>query len=187
MNRKNFISFLTMAGAVFPAMRIKTYDDKELQTIIPPYLYPGDTIGITSPAGYITLSEIQSAIQQMQGWGFNIKIGNAIDKRNFTFGGTDEERMLDFQQLMDDLSVKAIMCARGGYGFVRIIDQLNFEKLILKPNGLLVLVISPCCTITSIEISELRLSIPKCVTVFQAIGVNPNPYKWKPFIPSGKH
>jgi muramoyltetrapeptide carboxypeptidase len=49
-----------------------------------------------------------------------------IGKKDFTFGGTDEERTKDLQQMLNDPSVKAIMCARGGYGLVRIIDKLDF-------------------------------------------------------------
>jgi muramoyltetrapeptide carboxypeptidase len=66
-----------------------------------------------------------------------VKIGESIGKRNFTFGGTDEERRKDFQMMMDDSSVKAILCARGGYGVVRIIDQLDFTKLKAKPKWII--------------------------------------------------
>ena len=105
--------------------------------IIPPYLKAGDTIGITSPAGYITLPEIQPAMQQMGAWGLKMQIGETIGKRDFTFGGTDEERARDFQQLLDDPSVNAIMCARGGYGFVRIVDKLNFKKFLANPKWII--------------------------------------------------
>ena len=64
----------------------------------------------------------------MENWGFKIRIGDTVGKKDFTFGGTDEERVKDFQQMLDDDSIKAIMCARGGYGAVRIIDKLDFTK-----------------------------------------------------------
>ena len=48
------------------------------------------------------------------------------------FGGTDEERTKDFQQMLDDPKVKAIMCARGGYGAVRIIDNLRYLRYFLQ-------------------------------------------------------
>lgn len=94
--------------------------------IIPPYLKTGDTIGITSPAGYITPEEIQPAIQVLESWGYRVKIGSTIGKRNYTFGGTDTERKADLQQMLDDKNIKAILCARGGYGAVRIVDELNW-------------------------------------------------------------
>ncbi|MFL5743296.1 MAG: LD-carboxypeptidase [Niastella sp.] len=74
---------------------------------------------------------------QMIEWGFNIKVGDTVGKKDFTFGGTDEERAGDFQQMLDDPKVKAIMCARGGYGFVRIIDKLNFSKLVTQPKWII--------------------------------------------------
>ena len=83
---------------------------------IPPYLIKGDTIAICSPAGFITLADCMVAIKMMEGWGFKINIGSSIGKKDFTFGGTDEERTADLQQLLDDTSVKAIMYARSGYG-----------------------------------------------------------------------
>ena len=105
--------------------------------IAPPALKTGDIIGITSPAGYITTQEIQSAVKKMESWGYKTQIGDTIDKRDFTFGGTDEERTKDLQQMLDDPKIKAIMCARGGYGVVRIIDKLNWEKFKAKPKWII--------------------------------------------------
>lgn len=130
MNRKNFLSSLLTTSIALPGLRLtsRTSDDDESAPIIPKYLRSGDTIGITSPAGFITAKEVEPAVQQLKSWGFNVKLGDTIGKRDFTFGGTDEERAKDFQQLMDDPHIKAIMCARGGYGFIRIIDKLDFSK-----------------------------------------------------------
>src|SRR4029077_13305620 len=105
--------------------------------IIPPYLQNGDSIGITCPAGYITLQEIQPAIQQIESWGFKIRIGDTVGKKDFTFGGTDDERAKDFQQMLDDPDIKAILCARGGYGAVRIIDRLDFSRFAQKPKWII--------------------------------------------------
>ncbi len=104
---------------------------------IPPYLKPGDTIGITSPAGYITPEDILPAVKQIESWGFTIKAGDTIGKKDFTFGGTDEERTADFQEMLDDRSIKAILCARGGYGMGRIIDRLNFKRFVAAPKWII--------------------------------------------------
>ncbi len=104
---------------------------------IPQYLQQGDIIAITSPAGYIALKDCNDAITILGTWGFKIKIGNTIGKRDFTFGGTDEERLTDFQSLLDDDSIKAIMCARGGYGLVRIIDKIDFSKFVRHPKWII--------------------------------------------------
>ncbi|MEO5684978.1 MAG: LD-carboxypeptidase [Chitinophagaceae bacterium] len=139
MKRKHFFSAIVAAGAALPAIGAgnNDLDDAGNAMLVPRYLQPGDTIGITSPAGYITLQDIQPAIQQMQNWGFTVKVGTTIGQRDFTFGGTDEERAADLQQMMDDTSVKAIMCARGGYGAVRIIDKLNFSRLQQHPKWII--------------------------------------------------
>jgi hypothetical protein len=63
--------------------------------------------------------------------------------------------------MLDERNVKAIMCARGGYGVVRIIDHLNWIKFSSIQNGLLVLVMLPFCTATSILTVALLLFIQK--------------------------
>ncbi|HEY4786773.1 MAG TPA: LD-carboxypeptidase [Bacteroidales bacterium] len=140
MNRKNFLSSAILAsGTLFGFSKPPAIEppEEEKAMIIPPYLKPGDTIGITSPAGFITTDEVKPAIEQMQNWGFTVKIGQTIGKRDFTFGGTDLERRNDLQEMMDNNSVKAIMCARGGYGLVRIIDKLNFNNFRSNPKWII--------------------------------------------------
>jgi len=138
MNRKHFLSSFIAAATVFPAFKtFANIENESSASKIPPYLNQGDTIGITSPAGYITTEQIQPSVIQMQSWGFNVKVGETIGKRDFTYGGTDEERLIDFQQMLDDPNIKAIMCARGGYGFVRIIDKLDFTIFRRKPKWII--------------------------------------------------
>jgi muramoyltetrapeptide carboxypeptidase len=141
MKRKLFLQSILPAATLLHTNAIdftlKAEEEPAGSLLIPPYLKDGDTIGITSPAGYITEKEIQPAIQQIESWGFKVKIGSSIGKRDFTFGGTDEERREDFQQLIDDPKVKAILCARGGYGFVRIVDQLDFSKMKVHPKWMI--------------------------------------------------
>ena len=137
MNRKHFLntlSFLT-ASSVWPFPKNGAQQSNFFKTpyVIPPYLKAGDVIGITSPAGYATLDEMQPALQVIESWGYQLKIGNTIGKRDFTFGGTDEERLQDFQQMLYDKTIRAILCARGGYGSVRIVDKLNWASFKKKP------------------------------------------------------
>src|ERR1700709_2476529 len=72
---------------------------------IPPYLKPADTIGITCPAGFMTLAELQPAIEIMKSWGFNLRIGKTVGARDFIFGGTDVQRLSDMQQMLDDPTI----------------------------------------------------------------------------------
>jgi muramoyltetrapeptide carboxypeptidase len=94
----------------------------------PPFLKPNDTIGIVCPAGYMPLEKVQTCISVLRDWGYQVKMGKTVgnDSPNY-FSGTDEERLLDFQQMLDDHDLKAILCGRGGYGISRIIDHINFD------------------------------------------------------------
>ncbi len=105
---------------------------------IPPYLKPGDTIGLVAPAGYMPFEKIQSCIDTLQDWGYSLSLGNTThsESQNY-FSGTDEERLNDLQQLLDDKNVKAIFCARGGYGLSRIIDRINFKKFRKHPKWII--------------------------------------------------
>jgi len=140
MKRKQFISSILPAAALLQpagAWAAQKSIDEEKLVIKPPYLKKGDTIGITCPAGFITAEDIQPAVDKMKEWGFEIRIGSTVGKKDFTFGGTDEERLQDMQQMLDDKSIDAIMCARGGYGAVRIIDNIDFKKFITKPKWII--------------------------------------------------
>src|SRR5215216_1676327 len=121
MQRKQFLglSASLITGIALPSKNaIAMANDEETVYTKPPYLKAGDTIGITSPAGYITLEEIKPAMAIMENWGYKIKVGTTIGKRDFTRGGTEEERANDLQQMLDDPKIKAIMCGRGGYGAI---------------------------------------------------------------------
>ena len=139
MNRKHFLSSILATATILPAFKslAKSAESESSSFKIPAYLKKGDVIGITSPAGYVMLDKIQPSVLQMQSWGFDIKIGDSIGRRDFTFGGTDEERLSDFQKMLDDPNIKAIMCARGGYGFVRIIDKLDFTSFKKNPKWII--------------------------------------------------
>jgi muramoyltetrapeptide carboxypeptidase len=104
----------------------------------PPYLQTGDTIGLVCPAGYMAAEKVQTCINTLQEWGYKVKIGKTVGSGSITyFSGMDEERLADFQQMLDDDEVKAILCARGGYGTGRIIKQINFDKFRNQPKWII--------------------------------------------------
>jgi muramoyltetrapeptide carboxypeptidase len=107
-------------------------------TKVPPYLKPGDTIGIVCPAGYMALERVQTCIDTLGQWGYKTKIGRTLggSSENY-FSGNDDERLHDLQEMMNDDNVHAVLCARGGYGVGRIIDRLNFKKFIRQPKWLI--------------------------------------------------
>lgn len=140
MNRKKFLSGLAAISAIpLGIENLKHFfvNENEAAFKQPAFLQKGDIIGITSPAGYINNEGILAAANKIQEWGYKLKIGKTIGKRHFTLGGTDDERLEDFQELLDDSQVKAILCARGGYGFVRIIDRLDFSKFRKNPKWII--------------------------------------------------
>src|ERR1035437_3447778 len=106
-------------------------------TIVPPYLKQGDTIGLVCPSGYMPLEKVQTAIVVLKEWGFEVRVGVTVGLKYNYFAGRDEERLDDLQQMMDDDSVKAILCARGGYGLSRIIDKLDFKKFRKHPKWIM--------------------------------------------------
>ncbi|WP_113635030.1 S66 peptidase family protein [Nubsella zeaxanthinifaciens] len=144
MNRKLFLASLSalvptssFLYAFNGATKPNASSNQGLKHKRPPYLKQGDIIGITCPAGYITKEEIAPAVQQMESWGFKVVLGQTVGARDFTFGGTDQERLQDLQQMLNDPSIKAIMCARGGYGAVRIVDQLDFSTFKISPKWII--------------------------------------------------
>ncbi len=140
MKRNRFISSLLPAAFILnPAQLLanRQSEKDEALSIKPAYLKTGDIIGITCPAGFITSDDIQPAVLKIMEWGFDVRIGDTIGKKDFTFGGKDEERLADFQAMLDDKKVKAILCARGGYGAIRIIDKLDFTKFAVHPKWII--------------------------------------------------
>ncbi|MCX7986542.1 MAG: LD-carboxypeptidase [Bacteroidales bacterium] len=101
--------------------------------ITPEFLKPGDRVGIVSPARYVTEADIEDAISLIRSHGYDVVLGTYLFERHNQFGGTDEQRIQEFQNFLDDPSIKAIFCARGGYGSVRVINRLNWKKFLQRP------------------------------------------------------
>lgn len=103
----------------------------------PPKLKKGDAIAIVAPSRKINFNEMEPALKLLENWGFNVVLGPNVFFEDNQFAGSDDQRLSDFQDALDDNSVKAILCARGGYGSVRIIDSLNFDKFLLNPKWII--------------------------------------------------
>ena len=124
---------------VFSQLDIKSSNVLKTQLIQPEYLKSGDTISIVAPSGVLNNfdNKITKAINIFKSWGLNIVIGNHIFDKNGHFAGTDKNREKDFQKALDNKNIKAIWCARGGYGAVRIIDNLNFDSYLKNPKWII--------------------------------------------------
>ncbi|MFH0867594.1 MAG: LD-carboxypeptidase [Bacteroidota bacterium] len=105
--------------------------------ITPPYLRPGDKIAVVATARKITEEELRPAIKKIAEWGFEVVLGENIYAHENQYAGSDKQRLSDFQKMFDDPSVKAIVCARGGYGTVRIVDRIDFSSFIKNPKWII--------------------------------------------------
>jgi muramoyltetrapeptide carboxypeptidase len=145
VNRKQFIFSAT---SIFLGLRGWTLDGlNDLEWMeqliakrkwrIPPYLKHGDMIGLLAPAGSISGEEVLPAKRILESWGFQVMLGETIGKKEYSFAGNDQERAKDLQNMLDAPEIKAILCARGGYGSIRILDALDFSYFEKHPKWLL--------------------------------------------------
>lgn len=130
-----FIFYLLVLPTAVFAQDLSGYATSITRDFVkPPYLKKGDTIMILAPAGRIKdKSSVDQGIELANHWGLVVFLGNHLFSQDDTFAGTDSERLEDLQNALDNPSIKAIWCARGGYGAVRIIDQLDFTKFMQSP------------------------------------------------------
>ena len=105
--------------------------------ISPPSLHAGDTIAIIPTARAITAEELRDGITLAESWGLKVRQGIGIGRKHFQQAGTDAERAADLQAAIYDPAVKAIWCARGGYGTIRIMDRVDLSPLERNPKWII--------------------------------------------------
>ena len=105
--------------------------------IIPKTLKKGDKVSVISTARKITMQELIPSIKILQSWGLEVVFGENLFKENNQFSGTKKQRVEDLQNAINDNSISAILCARGGYGTVQIIDDINFSNLKKNPKWII--------------------------------------------------
>lgn len=98
-----------------------------------PFLRPGDTVGIVSPSSFIEREKLTYAQNYLEKWGLKVRVGKNAAKQSGSFAGSDMERLSDLQEMTDDTDIKAVICSRGGYGLLRIIDKIDFSALKRDP------------------------------------------------------
>lgn len=113
--------------------------NKPSKLIQPPYLKAGDTVAIVAPSGILKnkSKEIEATRALLKSWGLHSIVGKNVFNQANHFAGTDNERCEDFQNALDDPTIRAILCARGGYGTVRILDKLDYTKFRKHPKWLI--------------------------------------------------
>lgn len=105
--------------------------------IRPSKLSEGDLIYITAPAKATDVASVLFTKNFLEKNGFKVLLSEHCLGSFHYFSGTDEERTADMQFGIDHPEVKAILCARGGYGCVRIVDQINWANMLMEPRWLI--------------------------------------------------
>ena len=100
-------------------------------------LQSGDTIAIVAPAGRVEKDALSPATRILKKWGLKVITGDHVYDQTGYFAGTDTHRLQDFQKVLDDPEIKAILCARGGYGSSRVIDKLDFIRFQKNPKWII--------------------------------------------------
>ena len=124
-------------------------------TQYPLSLQKGDQIGLISTARKISEEELEYAKSLFSSWGLNVVFGDHLFRKFHQFAGTDTQRAADLQSMIDDPDIKAIMCVRGGYGTVRILDRINFTALQKNPKW-----IGGYSDVTALHSSVHNIGIP---------------------------
>ena len=98
-----------------------------------PYLKTGDRVALAAPARAVSPEEMAPAIATLEEWGLKVVVPDGLYERDGQLAGCDEHRAALMQHLLDDPTIAAIICARGGYGTVRIVDRLDFTRFAQHP------------------------------------------------------
>jgi muramoyltetrapeptide carboxypeptidase len=101
--------------------------------IVPPFVQPGDQIGVMTPASPYPDQALRKGIELLRDWGFRVVLGRKRISRKGYLAGTDQERADELHALLTDPDIKALMCSRGGYGAMRILDLLDYQEIKRNP------------------------------------------------------
>lgn len=102
----------------------------------PPFLTKGDKVALVSPAGKVAHCVIDRGAERLEQQGFRVVVGRHARDEDGVFAGTDTARAADMQQALDDDSIKAVFCSRGGYGCLRTHLQLDWSSFLRRPKWL---------------------------------------------------
>ncbi|WP_353717924.1 LD-carboxypeptidase [Dyadobacter sp. 676] len=104
----------------------------------PAFLQPGDRVGVVAPASIVKYEDVVPGIRLFtEQWGLEVVEGKTLRTSFNQFSASDDDRLADVQQMLDDPSIRAIIAARGGYGCSRIVDRLHFDKFVKVPKWII--------------------------------------------------
>ena len=107
------------------------------KSIIPPFLQKGDSVEIVAPAKFISKSEVDVSVKILESWGLSVKLKSEVFNKHNVFSGTILERKTLLQEALDDINTRAVFFARGGYGTIHVLDQVDFTTFKKHPKWLI--------------------------------------------------
>ncbi len=145
MQRRDFAQIIGLSLASTPFISVKSplkrtpsqEKSPELETIIPPPLRKGDTIGLISPASNADDERVDKAISNLQAMGLKVIEGNFLREKHGFIAGTDKQRLDDLHNMYKNPDIDAIWCVRGGYGTTRIISDIDYSLIRKNPKALI--------------------------------------------------
>lgn len=141
MDRKNFLKTISTAAVgagLLSSSAITSANTISKKSVIKPLrLKAGDTIGLVAPGSYISESELQDSIKNLEALGFKVVYSDKILLQNGYFSGTDEQRAEDLTYMFKRSDVAGIVCTRGGYGCARILPLLDYDVIEENPKVLI--------------------------------------------------
>lgn len=107
------------------------------ELIFPPYVQKGDRVIILSPSGKIDKSFLKGAKKRLKSWGLEVIMAKHAGSSNGMYAGSIQQRLNDLQEALDDDQAKVILCSRGGYGAIHLLDKLDFIRFHEHPKWLI--------------------------------------------------
>ncbi len=104
--------------------------------VVPPYIQPGDLIGIVSPSGSFERERLRPGLSYLRNRGFRVRVGSAVYDRDRYLAGQDPDRAKDLNVMFADPEVRAVFVTRGGFGAARVLGLLDYEGIRKCPKPL---------------------------------------------------
>jgi muramoyltetrapeptide carboxypeptidase len=136
MKRRNFIKSVSTAAALSAIPQIYPRVSPQ-NKIKPPRLKPGNTLGLIAPGSYISEDELKDSKENLEKLGYKVLYNDIILSKTGYLAGTDESRAEEVNSMFADKKVNGIICARGGYGCVRILPMLNYDLIKNNPKAII--------------------------------------------------
>ena len=130
----------------------------------PPHLRSGDQVALVATARFIDPEQLLKTTRVLESWGLKLSIGEHLTKVSNQFAGTDEERASDLQKAINNPEIRAIICYRGGYGSIRLLDLVDFSGLIANPKWI--------CGYSDITVFHSLLNTMRIKSIHSTMPVN---------------